>query len=180
MTSLNRHGDMNRLPHTRDKDVVAISAFSSWGDMMFSIENHDYVPTIRPTSPAHRRVRRALRKRGLRVWPPQDLRALVKIIKLTDTQAFWLSEYLNCSSDSSDAGVRLDAESAIETRTTVTMTAELAGDCVHWLDGTEEDHHDAQEFAHETYNERDFARRAIKKSFASLVSKIELALAEVA
>jgi hypothetical protein len=109
-----------------------------------------------------------------------DPRALVKITKLTDTQAFWLSEYLNCSEDSSDAGVRLDAASAIETRTTVTMTAELAGDCVHWLDGTEEDHHDAQEFAHETHNEVAFARRAIKKSFASLVKKIELALSEVA
>ena len=171
---------MRLITHSRDRDVVAISAFSSWSDMLFSIENHDYVPTIRPTSPAHRRVRWALNQKGHRVWPPQDRSVLVKITKLSDAQQFWLSEYINCSSDSSCPDVRRDAEAAVTTITTVTLSVDLAEDSVEWLHGTEMDHHDAQEFAHETYNERDFARRAIKKSFASLVKKIEKALGEVA
>jgi len=163
-----------------DNDVVAISAFLGWKDMLFSVENHDYVPTIHPESQAHKRVRWELVKSGHRVWPKYNNHTPVKITGLTDTQAFWLSEYLECSKDSSGQDVREAAAEAVETRTTTTMAAFMADDAIDWLDGAEQDHLDAQEFAHDTKSQIDFARRSIKKSFASLVEKIDKALMEAA
>jgi len=155
-----------------DNDVVAISAFSSWNDMMFSIEHHGYIPTVHPEGPAHSRVRAALSIKGHLVHPP----AQVKVAGLTPAQTSWLDLYVDTSKDTSCKRTNAEAKAAVVTKTTATMTALMADDAVEWLHGTMLDQLEMQELVHDTYNKINFAKRSIEKSFGSLIGKIEASL----
>jgi len=56
-----------------DRLVRDVSAFSGWADLLHSIEEHDYVPTVRPEDAKRRELRRALVAAKLPLYPPADV-----------------------------------------------------------------------------------------------------------
>jgi len=56
-----------------DEHVRKISAFGSWDELIYSLDNHGYVPTIQPEfGLSERFVRRELHKRGYPVHPAMN------------------------------------------------------------------------------------------------------------
>jgi hypothetical protein len=53
-----------------DRLVRAVSAFSDWADLLHSIDENGYVPTVRPEDYKRRKLRRALVAAKLPLYPP--------------------------------------------------------------------------------------------------------------
>lgn len=57
---------------TLDKLTRACTAFRSWAEFKFSMENHGYTPTLRPVKSTQvDQLRRILSAAGYRIWPEQ-------------------------------------------------------------------------------------------------------------
>ena len=163
--------------NTLDQDVRALTAFDSWDEMKACLSRgprqYGYTPTLHPESPAHVRLRRAVLKEGGSVWPKPQ----VKLTGVTGAQMHWLDDYLMLSEESSDKRVSREAKRAVTTKTTVTMSLDLALDFVEWLDHYKQD---AIENAGcgdaRTESEIQFAEWSVQRSFEALTKKVNKAI----
>lgn len=155
-----------------DKDVREISAFRDLRDMIDSIEA-GYRPTIRPESAAHKRVRKALARRGYSIYPE----AMVKIAGLTGTQVDRIDDQLYRMKDGADRDLLRLVKATTLTRTTVAMPEEMAEILVEAFD---EEKEDSAEMAMSgdaiTDQEQEFAYRSVIRSYEALIAKIQKAL----
>jgi hypothetical protein len=158
-----------------DNDTREISAFRNWDELVAATAK-GYIPTIPPESPAHKRVRRALARRGVRIYPP----ALVKLTKLTSAQAWLFEEFFTRLEDTDDRLTRQLLKGSNLTNTTVTMTQDLALEMVENLwserdEAMERAAHCADNSYH-TVHQGEFASRSVGISYDTLTKKIEKAI----
>ena len=99
---------------------------------------------------------------------------MVKLTGLTGTQLYRVEDYLSLSESSSDKRVVREAKSAILTKTTVTLSYDLAADLVEFLPETIEDQ--IGMVCCDTEEQCAFAERSVRRSIESLVVKVEKAM----
>lgn len=157
-----------------DSDVRSTTAFSSFAELEACINGpRNYTPSLYPESPTHVRVRRAVLKAGYRVFPA----AQVKLTGLTDTQMSHIDDYLFLSESGSDKRFVRQVRRAVTTRTTATLSLELATDFVEWLDLGKQ-HAIEQAGCGDAVTDEQilFAERSVERSFEALTKKMNKAL----
>lgn len=158
--------------HPLDTDVRVLTAFDSWEQLKACLSRdsrqYGYTPTLPPTSPAYVRLRRAIRDAGGRVWP----KPLIKLTHVTDVQMERLEDFIELSEGCSDRRIQRDAKRAQITRTTVTMTVDLAQDFFGYLEQCQEGAVLDAGFNALSDAGVAFAERAVKQSFAVLRRKV--------